>query len=108
VVKLYETSVFRVHWSGTTHWLKDWETFVEPRVKTLTPDGTWVAVEVDVWRENATIKLDRVPVARLTADPAGRGVFGVRPPGLLRPKGKVGFQLINGTVRFKDLQIEPR
>jgi serine/threonine protein kinase len=108
VVKLYDTDTFKTYPSGTTHWLKDAATFVQPDLAMTTGSGTWLAVEVDVRGRTCTVRLGSVTVATVTADPAARGVFGQMTPGLARPKGKFGLQVLSGTVRFRDIQLQER
>jgi hypothetical protein len=103
VVKLYDSAMLKTLPSGTTHWLKDAESFVPPAARAKTPAGGWLAVELEARGESLTVRLGKEEVTRLTA--ARSAVTGFT-PGLGRTQGRVGFQVITGEVRFRNVTIE--
>jgi Domain of Unknown Function (DUF1080) len=91
--------------TGTTHWVKSAETYVRPVEYAYPSAGPWYTMEVEVRNDTCTATLAgrQIVMVSLDKDYSGNGDFH---PGLQRKKGKVGFQINTGTLRFRNIQIK--
>jgi serine/threonine protein kinase/formylglycine-generating enzyme required for sulfatase activity len=90
--------------TGSANWLTSSKQFILPRTKPKVVVGQWHAVEVTVKGDACTASFDGVPCVDLKLDTAAPTPFGFV-PALKRPKGKVGFQIHTGTMRYRNVSI---
>jgi WD40 repeat protein len=105
LIKLTNPAMEEKEPTGTTFWLKSAATYVRPvEVPSLATD-TWHSMEVVVKGGHCTATVNGDRVVNLTLDPDPRN-SGAIVPGLGRRKGRVGFQINTGTVRYRNVEIQ--
>jgi hypothetical protein len=91
--------------TGTTSWVKSGDVYVPPVEDARPSAGTWHALEVTVRGETCTAVLAGRQIVNVTLD-RGRPTNAAFLPALQRGKGKVGFQINTGTLRFRKIEIK--
>jgi serine/threonine protein kinase/formylglycine-generating enzyme required for sulfatase activity/WD40 repeat protein len=91
--------------TGSAHWLKSSTPFAVPANAPKVVVGQWHAVEITVKGDTCTANFDGVACVDLKLDPVAPTPFGFV-PGLKRTKGKVGFQINTGTMRYRNVSIQ--
>ena len=104
VIKLRNPAADAKEPLGTTHWVKSAELWVQPLEIFSLPLDTWRTMEVIVRGDNCTATIDGKQIVNVTLDPDAKNKGVV--PGLQRVKGKVGFQVNTGTVRYRNIEIK--
>lgn len=97
--------------TGTSHWLKDSALFTRPAQVLELPTGRWHTMEITVRGENCSAQVDGKPLLRMALDKQVENKSRIT-PGLARARGKIGFQINAGEIRFcnvfiKDLPSPP-
>jgi hypothetical protein len=105
VLKLSNPAMDAKEPTGTAHWLRNAELWVQPARALPTPAAVWYSMEVTVRGGRCTATVDGKNLVDLTLDPDSRN-SGAIVPGLGRRQGKVGFQINTGTVRFRKIEIK--
>jgi HEAT repeat protein len=105
IIKLSSPAMDTKEPTGTTHWLKSTAADVRPIGVLLLPSEEWHSMEVTVQGGHCTASVNRKKLVDLTLDPASP-TSGKDVPGLGRKRGKVGFQINTGTVRFRNIEIK--
>ncbi len=90
--------------TGAAHWLSVAAPFTPPATRPKIQIGRWHHCEVAVKGGHCTAKFDGVPCVDLTLEAQAPRPFNFV-PGLARDKGKVGFQINTGTMRFHNIEI---
>jgi hypothetical protein len=91
--------------TGTTHWVHSAAAYVRPVEVSSPPAGAWQAMEVVVRGKTCTATLGGRQIVNVTLD-QGAPRSGTFVPALGRARGRVGFQINTGTLRFRKVQIK--
>ena len=90
--------------TGVAHWVSVAAPFTPPAVRPKISIGRWHHCEVTVKGDRCTAKFDGAQCVDLTLDTQSPRPFNFV-PGLAREKGKVGFQINMGAIRFQKIEI---
>jgi hypothetical protein len=88
--------------TGTALWV-DHAEYVSPLTELVLSAQDWNSMEVTVRGEHCWANVRGVPVVDLKLDPGKTSTF---VPALARSKGKVGFQINNGEIRLRNVEIK--
>ncbi|HEY7425839.1 MAG TPA: family 16 glycoside hydrolase, partial [Gemmataceae bacterium] len=105
ILKLTNPTMSEKQPTGTAHWVKSAATFAQPIEVLSLPAGVWHPMEVIVRGENCKATVAGKQIVNLTLDSDARN-NGAIIPGLQRSKGKVGFQINTGVVRYRKIEIK--
>lgn len=105
LIKLTNPAMENVEPTGMTHWLRKATAFWGPVEILNLPTGIWRPMEVIVRGDHCTATVDGKKLVDVTLDPDARN-SGAFIPGLGRRKGKVGFQINTGIVRYRKIEIK--
>jgi eukaryotic-like serine/threonine-protein kinase len=92
--------------TGAAHWLSVAAPYTPPATRPQITAGSWHKCEVTVKGDRCSAKFDDVPCVDLKLDADASRPFNFV-PGLARKKGKVGFQINTGKMRFRNIEIRP-
>ncbi len=105
IIKLTNPAMNDREPTGTAHWLMNGTAYVRPDEILVLPTRTWHSMEVMVQGEKCTATVGGKQLLNLALDPDTRNHGGIV-PALARRKGKVGFQINTGTVRYRKVEIK--
>jgi hypothetical protein len=101
MIKLNDSVAFPKYPLGTIRWLKDDRTDGQPVVVPQFAAGQWHRMEVTLSRDTCVATIEGRKVVDIKVDTQTDTFV----PGLKRDQGKIGFQIIQGTLRFRNIRI---
>jgi serine/threonine protein kinase/formylglycine-generating enzyme required for sulfatase activity len=104
-IKLTNPAHGGLSYTGSANWLMSSKQYILPKAKPKVVVGQWHSVEVTVKGDTCSASFDGVPCVDLKLDPTAPTPFGFV-PALKRAKGKVGFQINTGTMRYRNISIK--
>jgi hypothetical protein len=103
LIKLTDTVKWPNDVPGSAHWVKDDRWGTKPTENPPLSAGAWHTIEVTMHGNSCIAVITGKRVVDLRSEPKNTGVI---IPGLKRAKGKIGFQVHTGTVRYRRVQIQ--
>jgi serine/threonine protein kinase len=105
MIKLTDSTRFLSYPLGTTHWLSDDRIDGRPSEPLRLATGTWHQLEVTIRGDHCIARAGGTQFLdiKLNPDPRASGAI---VPALKRARGKIGFQVHTGTLRFRSVAIK--